>query len=218
MTSFMGQLSVNQGGIAMLVVGLTGGIGSGKSQVSRWFDEHGIVTIDADVLARDVVAKDSPTLKKIVAKFGDWVIDEAGELNRRAMREHVFGSAQALMDLEQITHPAIRSRAKELLATAQSPYVILVAPLLLEASEAGLANLCERVLVVDSHESLQVERASQRDGQTPERIQNIMANQLSRHDRLRQADDIVDNNGSLDDLYLKLEQLHQKYLAMAGVN
>nr|WP_282841719.1 dephospho-CoA kinase [Moraxella osloensis] len=218
MTSFMGQLSVNQGGIAMLVVGLTGGIGSGKSQVSRWFAEHGIVTIDADVLARDVVAKDSPTLKKIVAKFGDWVIDEAGELNRRAMREHVFGSAQALMDLEQITHPAIRSRAKELLATAQSPYVILVAPLLLEASEAGLANLCERVLVVDSHESLQIERASQRDGQTPERIQNIMANQLSRHDRLRQADDIVDNNGSLDDLYLKLEQLHQKYLAMAGVN
>ena len=146
------------------------------------------------------------------------MIDEAGELNRRAMREHVFGSAQALMDLEQITHPAIRSRAKELLRAAQSPYVILVAPLLLEASEAGLANLCDRVLVVDSHESLQIERASQRDGQTPERIQNIMANQLSRHERLRQADDIVDNNGSLDDLYLKLEQLHQKYLAMAGVN
>ena len=93
-----------------------------------------------------------------------------------------------------------------------------MAPLLLEASEAGLANLCERILVVDSHESLQIERASQRDGQTPERIQNIMANQLSRHDRLRQADDIVDNNGSLDDLYLKLEKLHQKYLAMAGVN
>ena len=140
----------------MLVVGLTGGIGSGKSQVSSWFDAHGIVTIDADVLAREVVARGTPTLKKIVAKFGDWVIDEAGELNRRAMREHVFGSAQALMDLEQITHPAIRSRAKELLATAQSPYVILVAPLLLEASEAGLANLCERVLVVDSHESLQI--------------------------------------------------------------
>ena len=202
----------------MFVVGLTGGIGSGKSQVSKWFDEHGIVTIDADVIARKIVAKDSPTLKKIIAKFGDWVIDEAGELNRRAMREHVFGSAQALMDLEQITHPAIRQRAKDLLAAADSPYVILVAPLLLEASEAGLANLCHRVLVVDSHESLQIARASQRDGQTPERIQNIMANQLSRHERLSQADDIVENNGSLADLYLQLEQLHQKYLAMAGVN
>lgn len=202
----------------MFVVGLTGGIGSGKSQVSKWFDEHGIVTIDADVIAREVVAKDSPTLKKIIAKFGEWVIDDAGELNRRAMREHVFGSAQALMDLEQITHPAIRQRAKDLLAAAQSPYVILVAPLLLEASEAGLANLCHRVLVVDSHESLQIARASQRDGQTPDRIQNIMANQLSRHERLSQADDIVENNGSLADLYLQLEQLHQKYLAMAGVN
>ena len=202
----------------MFVVGLTGGIGSGKSQVSRWFDEHGIVTIDADILAREVVAKGSPTLKKIVAKFGDWVIDEAGELNRRAMREHVFGSSQALMDLEQITHPAIRNRAKELLASAASPYVILVAPLLLEASEAGLANLCDRVLVVDSSESLQIERACQRDGQTPERIQNIMVNQLARHDRLSRADDIVENNSSLDELYLQLEQLHQKYLAMSGVN
>lgn len=202
----------------MFVVGLTGGIGSGKSQVSKWFDEHGIVTIDADVIARDVVAKDSPTLKKIIEKFGEWVIDDAGELNRRAMREFVFGSPQALMDLEQITHPAIRQRAKDLLAAADSPYVILVAPLLLEASEAGLVNLCHRVLVVDSHESLQIARASQRDGQTPEHIQNIMANQLSRHERLSQADDIVENNGSLDDLYLQLEQLHQKYLAMAGVN
>lgn len=202
----------------MFVVGLTGGIGSGKSQVSRWFDEHGIVIIDADVLAREVVAKDSPTLKMIVTKFGDWVIDEAGELNRRAMREHVFGSPQALMDLEQITHPAIRHLAKERLAAATSPYVILVAPLLLEASEAGLANLCDRVLVVDSSESLQLLRASQRDGQTAERIQNIMANQLTRHERLSRADDIVDNNGSLDELYLQLEPLHQKYLAMAGVN
>ena len=101
------------------------------------------------------------------------MIDEAGRLNRRAMREHVFGSAQALMDLEQITHPAIRSRAKELLATAVALCNFGSTLTVRSLWKRGLANLCERVLVVDSHESLQIERASQRDGQTPERIQNI---------------------------------------------
>lgn len=199
----------------MLVIGLTGGIGSGKSQVSRWFDEQGIVTIDADMIAREVVAKGSATLKKIVAKFGEWVLDASGELDRRAMREHVFGRSQALMDLEQTTHPAIRQLAKERLAVATSPYVVLVAPLLLEASEAGLANLCDKILVVDSHESLQLARASQRDGQTPERIKNIMANQLARSERLAQADDVIENNTSLEDLHAQLDRLHQHYLGLA---
>ena len=199
----------------MLVIGLTGGIGSGKSQVCRWFDEQGIVTIDADMIAREVVAKGSATLKKIVAKFGEWVLDASGELDRRAMREHVFGRSQALMDLEQITHPAIRQLAKERLAVATSPYVVLVAPLLLEASEAGLANLCDKILVVDSHESLQLARASQRDGQTPERIKNIMANQLARSERLAQADDVIENNTSLEDLHAQLDRLHQHYLGLA---
>ncbi len=199
----------------MFVVGLTGGIGSGKSQVSRWFEQQGINVIDADVLARDVVAKGSPTLKKIAKKFGDWVFDEAGELDRRAMREFVFARPQALMDLEQITHPAIRQRARDLLAISTSAYTMIVAPLLLEGSEAGLANLCQRILVVDSEEALQLERASQRDGQTRAKIEKIMANQLTRDDRVSRAHDVVSNNGSLDELYAQLEPLHEMYLSLA---
>lgn len=200
----------------MFVLGLTGGIGSGKSKVSEWFTKQGVVVVDADVLARQVVAKGSKTLYQIVAKFGDWVLTAEGELDRRAMREYIFARPQALMDLEQITHPAIRHAAKQQVAAATSPYVVLVAPLLLEASEAGLANLCQRVLVIDSREDLQVARASTRDGQTVASIERIMANQLSREARLAQADDVVTNNASLAELYAQLEPLHQRYLAMAA--
>ncbi|WP_395143534.1 dephospho-CoA kinase [Moraxella atlantae] len=200
----------------MFVLGLTGGIGSGKSKVSEWFTKQGVVVVDADVLARQVVAAGSKTLRQIVTKFGDWVLTAEGELDRRAMREYIFARPQALMDLEQITHPAIRHAAKQQVAAATSPYVVLVAPLLLEASEAGLANLCQRVLVIDSREDLQVARASTRDGQTVASIECIMANQLSREARLAQADDVVTNNASLAELYAQLEPLHQRYLAMAA--
>lgn len=202
----------------MLIIGLTGGIGSGKSQVSTWFAKQNIDVIDADVLAHQVVKAGSPTLGKIVEKFGNWVLDTSGEMNRRAMREFVFGRPQALMDLEQITHPAIRQAAKDALAQATSPYVILVAPLLLEGSEAGLANLCDRILVVDSTEELQLQRASQRDGQTREKIQKIMQNQLTRHERMVKAHDVVSNNGTLDSLYTQLEPLHTQYLALSRLN
>lgn len=202
----------------MFVVGLTGGIGSGKTQASDWFAKQGITIIDADVIAREVVQAGSSTLQKIVDKFGDWVLDDSnngGEMNRRAMREYVFGRPQALMDLEQITHPAIRETAKERLENAKSAYVIIVAPLLLEGSEAGLVNLCNRILVIDTSEALQLARASQRDGQTKERIEHIMANQLSRQERLSKADDVVENVGSLEDLYQQLKPLHEQYLKMA---
>lgn len=202
----------------MLIVGLTGGIGSGKSQVSNWFAKQGIDVVDADIIAHQVVKAGSPTLAKIVAKFGAWVLDSSGEMNRRAMREYVFGRPQALADLEQLTHPAIRQAAKDALEHATSPYVILVAPLLLEGSEAGLANLCNRILVVDSTEELQLQRASQRDGQTREKIQSIMANQLPRHERMVKAHDVVSNNGTLDDLYQQLEPLHEQYLALSRLN
>lgn len=199
----------------MLVVGLTGGIGSGKTQASNWFAEQGIDVVDADILAREVVAKDSCTLQKIVDKFGDWVIDENGELNRQKLREYVFSRPDALIALEQITHPAIRELAKERLQQSNSEYTILVAPLLLEGFEAGLANLCNRILVIDSSEQTQIERASLRDGQSIEKIQHIMANQLSRQERLAKANDIIENNGTIQELYEKTAILHQKYLKMA---
>lgn len=201
----------------MLVIGLTGGIGSGKTQVSNWFAEQGINIIDADILAREVVAKGSDGLKKLTAKFGDWVLDDQGELNRAAMRDYVFNNPIALSELEQIMHPAIRQRAQELLEISTSPYTIIAAPLLLEAAEAGLATLCQRILVVDVTEAIQLQRASYRDAQQQANIKKIMANQLSRHERLSKATDVIDNNGTLEQLYPQLEVLHQHYLTLAHI-
>jgi len=198
-----------------LVIGLTGGIGSGKSAASDWFAEQGIDIIDADVIAHQVVAKGSSTLRKIQKKFGNWVLNDNGEMNRAAVRTHVFTHPEALIELEAITHPAIRETAKLQLAASTSPYVVLSAPLLIEAAEAGLANLCQRILVMDAAVDTQLARASQRDEQSVQKIKAIMVNQLSREERNQHADDVVLNDGNLSDLYLKLEPLHQSYLTLA---
>ena len=198
-----------------LVVGLTGGIGSGKSAASAWFAEQGIDIIDADVIAHEIVAKGSTTLHKIQKKFGDWVLNGDGSMDRVAVRTHVFSHPEALIELEAITHPAIREAAKTQLATSTSPYVILSAPLLIEAAEAGLANLCQRILVMDATEDTQIARASQRDEQSIQKIKAIMVNQLSREERNRHADDVVLNESDLAALYVQLAPLHQEYLKLA---
>ena len=197
-----------------LVVGLTGGIGSGKSATSAWFAAQGIDIIDADVIAHEVVVKGSPTLRKIQKKFGDWVINADGNMDRAAVRTHVFTYPAALMELESITHPAIREAAKEQLAASTSAYVVLSAPLLIEAAEAGLANLCQRILVVDATEDTQLARASLRDTQSIPKIKAIMANQLSREQRNSHADDVITNEEDLAALHLQLEPLHQTYLTL----
>ena len=198
-----------------LVVGLTGGIGSGKSAASAWFAEQGIDVIDADVIAHEIVAKGSTTLHKIQKKFGDWVLNGDGSMDRVAVRTHVFSHPEALIELEAITHPAIREAAKAQLAISTSPYVILSAPLLIEAAEAGLANLCQRILVMDATEDTQIARASQRDEQSIQKIKAIMVNQLSREERNRHADDVVLNESDLAALYVQLAPLHQEYLKLA---
>ncbi|WP_201580670.1 dephospho-CoA kinase [Psychrobacter glacincola] len=198
-----------------LVVGLTGGIGSGKSAASAWFAEQGIDIIDADVIAHEIVAKGSATLQKIQKKFGEWVLNSDGSMDRVAVRTHVFSHPEALIELEAITHPAIREAAKAQLVTSTSPYVILSAPLLIEAAEAGLANLCQRILVMDASEDTQVARASQRDEQSIQKIKAIMVNQLSREERNRHADDVVLNESDLAALYVQLAPLHQEYLKLA---
>jgi dephospho-CoA kinase len=198
-----------------LVVGLTGGIGSGKSAASDWFAKQGINIIDADVIAHEVVAKGSSTLRKIQKKFGDWVINAAGEMDRAAVRAHVFTHPEALIELEAITHPAIREAAKIQLAAITSAYVVLSAPLLIEASEAGLANLCQRILVIDALEETQLARASLREEQNATKIKAIMVNQLSRDERNRHADDVVLNEDNLAALHLQLQPLHQTYLTLA---
>ena len=154
-SSYSFQPQPHQAKSKTLVIGLTGGIGSGKSAASDWFAQQGIDIIDADVIAHQVVAKGSATLRKIKRKFGDWVLKADGEMDRAAVRTHVFTHPEALIELEAITHPAIREAAKLQLAASTSPYVVLSAPLLIEGAEAGLANLCHRILVMDATEDTQ---------------------------------------------------------------
>ena len=195
-----------------LIVGLTGGIGSGKSAASAWFEQQGICVVDADVVAREVVQLGSPVLQQLVASFGDWVLLANGELNRRALREHVFADDQARHTLNQITHPAIRAAIVEQLEQASSPYVMLVSPLLFESQQDALTS---RSLLIDASIELQIQRASMRDGQSLEQIQNIIAAQMSREQKQQRADDIVLNDGELEHLYAQLRPLHLKYLALS---
>lgn len=202
-----------------LVIGVTGGIGSGKSVATDWFAAQGIVIIDADVIAREVVAKGQPALLQIQRQFGDKLMTASGELDRGAMRAHVFAHPEELKKLEAIIHPAVRAQAQQQLAHASSAYVMLSAPLLLEGANKGaavsLASLCQRILVIDVPEQLQLERAAQRDQQSHEKIRAIMDKQLSRQHRLQQADDVVVNEGTLEELYAKLAALHAHYLQLA---
>lgn len=195
-----------------LIVGLTGGIGSGKSAASAWFEQQGICVVDADVVAREVVQVGSPVLQQLVASFGDWVLLENGELNRRALREHVFLDDQARHILNEITHPAIRAAIVEQLEQASSPYVMLVSPLLFESQQDELTS---RSLLIDASIELQIQRASMRDGQSIEQIQNIIAAQMSREHKQQRADDIVLNDGELEHLYAQLRPLHLNYLALS---
>jgi dephospho-CoA kinase len=195
------------------VLGLTGGIGSGKSAASQWFEAQGITVVDADVVAREVVAIGQPALAQIQQVFGDWVLLEDGSLNRRALREYIFQSPEARKTLESITHPAIRTSIIQQLHAAQSPYAIMVSPLLFETNQH---ELTQHTLLIDATIELQIERASQRDGQNIEQIRNIIAAQMSREQKQTMADDIVLNDGHLDHLYTHLRPLHQKYLNMAA--
>ncbi|MCO8078495.1 dephospho-CoA kinase [Acinetobacter lwoffii] len=195
------------------VLGLTGGIGSGKSAASQWFEAQGITVVDADVVAREVVAIGQPALTQIQQAFGDWVLLADGSLNRRALREYIFQSPEARKTLESITHPAIRTSIIQQLHAAQSPYAILVSPLLFETNQH---ELTQHTLLIDATIELQIERASQRDGQNIEQIRNIIAAQMSREQKQTMADDIVLNDGHLDHLYAHLRLLHQKYLNMAA--
>ncbi len=195
------------------ILGLTGGIGSGKSAASQWFEAQGITVVDADVVAREVVEIGQPALTQIQQAFGDWVLLADGSLNRSALREYIFQSPEARKTLESITHPAIRTSIIQQLHAAQSPYAILVSPLLFETNQH---ELTQNTLLIDATIELQIERASQRDGQNIEQIRNIIAAQMSREQKQTMADDIVLNDGHLDHLYAHLRLLHQKYLNMAA--
>ena len=190
-------------------IGLTGGIGSGKTAASDWFATQGIVIVDADVVAREVVALGQPALDEIVATFGAQMLNPDGSLNRTAMREHVFAHPTARQQLEAITHPRIRAEIIQQLAQADSAYVLLVSPLLFETNQH---ELVQQTILIDAPEQQQLARASQRDGQTVDSIQRIMQAQMSRAERQQRATHIIFNDGDLRHLQAQLAVLHQQLL------
>lgn len=194
------------------VVGLTGGIGSGKSEVSRRFESFGIQVVDADVISREVVQLGSKGLEAIKNRFGKSVLNADGTLNRAELREIIFSDKDQKNWLEQLLHPLVNQEIRAQLATPTSAYKILVSPLLLETQQHLLVN---RILVVDVPESVQIERASQRDGVSIEQIRRIIASQISRDDRLKRADDVIDNTSDLAALDNICRQLHTTYLSFA---
>ena len=194
------------------ILGITGGIGSGKSAATQWFESQGIVVVDADIVAREVVDLGQPALKEIQLSFGEWVLSEDGNLNRRALREHIFQFPEARETLEKITHPAIRQSIIQQLQQAESPYVILVSPLLFETNQHELVH---HTLLIDADEQTQLQRASQRDGQNEEQIRKIISVQMPRTQKQLLANDIVMNDGLLEHLHQQLKPLHLKYLQSA---
>lgn len=194
-----------------LVIGLTGGIASGKSSVAEGFSRLGVPVIDTDAIAREVVAPGMPALNAIKARFGNSVLDATGQLNRRALRNLIFEDAQARADLEAITHPAIRDLALNRIAAADAKYVVLVVPLLIEK---GWDRLVDRVLVIDAPESTQKARLMQRDGISAEKAQAIINSQADRSSRLTKADDVIHNDAALESLDNEILALHNKYLSL----
>lgn len=180
-----------------MIIGLTGGIGSGKSTVARAFAEHGAGWVDADDVAREIVAPGEPALAAITRRYGSGVLQQDGTLNRAALRERIFAEPAEREWLEGVTHPRVRERLLEHLArlaadTTRAPYALLVSPLLFES---GQDALIERCLVVDVPEATQRARTLARDGVSPEQVEAIMAAQLSRRQRLSRGCDVVDNGG-----------------------
>ncbi|MCK5873143.1 MAG: dephospho-CoA kinase [Alcanivoracaceae bacterium] len=196
----------------MLVIGLTGGIGSGKTAASDYLASKGISVVDADLAARVVVEPGQPALAAIRQRFGDGVIQADGALDRRALREIVFADSTARKDLEAITHPAIGEEIVRQLRASTSPYTLLVSPLLLESSQHKLAS---RILLIDVPEAVQLSRTASRDKVAEAQVKAIMAAQMPREEKRRRADDIVMNDADLASLHQQLDALHETYLKMA---
>jgi dephospho-CoA kinase len=198
----------------LLLIGLTGGIGSGKSAVSRCFERLGVPVIDADQVAREVVEPGQPALAEIAATFGADLIHADGGLDRTRLRERVFADPNARRRLEGILHPRIRTRMRERLAAlpADTPYAVFVIPLLFET---GQQDTVDRVLVVEAAETVRIARVTGRDGVTEDQVQRILAAQCSAEDRAAGADDLISNEGSESELAAKVAALHEKYLALA---
>jgi len=199
----------------MKIVGLTGGIGSGKSTVTRLFGEHGVHWVDADDVAREVVEPGTPALERISEHFGKTILTSEGALDRAQLRTIVFQEPEERVWLEALLHPIIREELIRQLnpENYQLPYVLLVSPLLLETDQH---ELVDRIIVIDVPRDVQLERTMARDTNSPEQVERIIAAQISREDRLARADEVIDNDRPLDDVTRQVRELHERLLVDFG--
>ena len=198
----------------MLTIGLTGGIGSGKSEVAGMFNQLGVPVIDADVIAHQLVEPGTEALSEITAAFGETILTSEGTLDRAKLAGIVFKKPDMKQQLETIIHPRVREQIKAYKdAHKNEPYIVVVIPLLLES---GQRDLVDRVLVVNAAETVRIQRVQARDGRREEQIRSIMRNQADDAQRRAAADDSIDNSGSLDDLMMSVHKLHQQYISLAA--
>lgn len=195
----------------MLIIGVTGGIGSGKTAATDEFARLGIEVIDADIAARTIVKKGQPALQKIAERFGADILLPSGELDRAGLRKVIFDQPDQRKWLESLTHPLIRNEIISGLQSAKSPYVILASPLLIES---GQYHLVKRTLVIDVPVEVQIARTCQRDNNDPKQVEAIIKAQISRDERLKKADDVIENHLDLNHLHEEILKLHQAYLEM----
>jgi len=194
-------------------VGLTGGIGCGKSQATEMFAELGADIVDTDAIAHELTGPGGRAMEELATAFGNQYVRENGSLDRDRMRELVFSDPTAKTRLEAIIHPMIRAESRRRVAEGTGPYVLLVVPLLLETG--AYRDMVNRVLVVDCDEAHQLERTMARSRLTEDAVRRIMAAQLSRAQRLAQADDVLSNDADIPSLRTQVEALHERYLALS---
>ena len=195
----------------MFIIGLTGGIGSGKSAVSNKFKSLGITVVDADVVARTVVEPGKPALVEIESHFGPNILNKEGMLDRAQLREIMTSNSEERIRLESVLHPKIGEQITKDIAESTSPYTIYVAPLLLETNSE---KMCSRVLVVDVPKEIQIQRTAKRDKVSEIQIEKIVDVQMKRENRLKKADDVLINTGTIKELEDQVVKLHEKYLEM----
>ena len=196
----------------MFTVGVTGGIGSGKSSAADRFRQLGVPVIDADVVARQIVEPGMPALQEIINTFGESVASDRGKLDRAALRKIIFSDSSRKSQLEAILHPRIYDEILRLLSELSTPYAIVVIPLLAESKRE---YPLDRILVIDVPSDVQISRVTTRDGQSTEEVERIISSQASRYSRLAIADDVIENIGSKDDLYERVDAMHLTYLEYA---
>ena len=195
-----------------MIIGLTGGIGSGKSAAANFFQNEGVTVIDADDLAREVIEKNTLGYESIVDYFGSKIIDSNGLIDRACLRKEVFDDEEKKKVLESIIHPLVRDLMAKRIATSQSSYSIVMVPLIFETNSMSNYN---RILVIDCDPSLQLERATLRDNNSKDQIQKIIDTQCSREERLSIANDIIPNNDSLKNLKVRTIAMHKFYLDLS---